>query len=68
MEYLASPVIVVISYPCVGPSPRTKASFFLLSICTDELFSTPKIIAFLPQSKLGKGKSNGESSRIPYLE
>ena len=32
----------------VEPSPRTKISFVLLSICTDELISTPKRIKPLP--------------------
>ena len=32
----------------LGPSLRTKISFFLLSTCTNELISTPKIIEFLP--------------------
>ena len=47
MEYLASAVIVVSSNPHVGPSPRTEIIFPLLSICTDELLSTPKIVVFL---------------------
>ena len=46
--YLASVIIWVSSKPCVKPSPRTKISFFLLSTCTEELLSTPKI-TFLPQ-------------------
>ena len=49
MEYLSSAVMVVSSNPCVGPSPRAQISFFLLSIRTDELLPTPKIITFLPQ-------------------
>ena len=36
----------------VGPSSRTKISFFVLSTWVDELLSTPKIITFLPKSKL----------------
>ena len=36
------------SNPWVGPSPRIEISFFLLSICTDEFISTPKIMTFLP--------------------
>ena len=28
LEYLASAAIVILSNPCVGPSPRTKVSFF----------------------------------------
>ena len=46
--YLASPVIAVPSKPCVGPSPRTKISLFLLSTCTDGLILAPKITTFLP--------------------
>ena len=34
-------------YTCVGPLPRTKMSFPLLSMCTDELILIPKIITFL---------------------
>ena len=34
--------------PCVDLSPRNKISLFLLSTCTDQLISTPKIITFLP--------------------
>ena len=37
---------VVSCNPYVGPIPRTEISFFLLSICTDELILTPKIITF----------------------
>ena len=36
------------SNPCIGPSARIKIYFFLLSACTEELISTPKIIQFLP--------------------
>ena len=46
--YLTSAANVVLSNPCVGASPRTKISLFLLSICTDELISTPKIMTFFP--------------------
>ena len=45
IEYLASS-----PNPYVAPSPRTNISFFfLLSLRTDKLLPTPKIIAFLPQ-------------------
>ena len=57
---------MVPSNPWVGPSQRTKVS--LLSTCTDELLSTPKIAAFLPGSKAGYEKSERESNLIPYLE
>ena len=46
--YFASAVNVVSSNSCVGPLPRIKISFFLLSICTDELISAPKIMKFFP--------------------
>ena len=68
MEYSASEVIVVLSNPCVGRLQRTKILFFLLSVCTYELLSTPKIRTFLPQSKFGKEKRERESNAIPYLE
>ena len=62
MEYLDSAVIVVSSNLCAGPSPKTKVSFFLLSICTDELMSIPKIIAFLPN--IWKGNQNLEVKKV----
>ena len=68
MKYLASDFIVVSSNPCVGPRPITTISIFLLAICTDELFSTPKIIAFLLQSKFGGEKREQESNSMPYSE
>ena len=40
------------SNPCVGPSPTIEISFFLLSICTEELISTLKIIQFVPNPLL----------------
>ena len=52
IEYLASAIVEVSSSPCTTPSARTKISFTLLSIWTDELMSTPEITTFLPQSKL----------------
>ena len=42
--------------------------FYLLSICTDQVFHTPKIIAFLPQSKLGSKKRELELNSILYPE
>ena len=42
--------IIVYFNPCLGPLPRIKISLFLLTICEDELISTPKIIIFLPTS------------------
>ena len=43
----------VCSNPCVGPLPKIKISFFLLSIYVDELISTQRIIIFLPVPPLG---------------
>ena len=40
----------VCSNPCVGPFPKIRISFFLLSVFIYELVSTPKIITFLPTS------------------
>ena len=56
--YSGSAVITVSCNPCVGSLASTKISFFLLSICTDELLSTSKITRFLPQSKFGTEKVN----------
>ena len=39
---------MVSSNLCVGPSPRIQISLFLLSICTAELISAPKIMTFFP--------------------
>ena len=57
----------VCSNPCVGPLPRIKMSFFLLSIFDDELISTPKIIIFLSIS-LPIEKDVSLSKPIPYPE
>ena len=48
IHYFASVVNMISSNPCVGPSPRIKISFPLLSTCTDELISAPKIMTFFP--------------------
>ena len=48
IEYSAFDVNVTLSNPYVGPLPRITISLFLISICTDELISTPKITTFLP--------------------
>ena len=48
MGYLASAGNVVSSNPGLGPLPRIKMSLFLLSICTDNLISAPKIMTFIP--------------------
>ena len=47
-ESLASAVIVALTKPCVGRSPRTKKILFLPSICTDELLLTPEFIKSFP--------------------
>ena len=39
--------------PCVGPLPRIKISFFLLSIIVEELMSTQEIITFIRVPPLG---------------
>ena len=64
--YSASAVNVALSDPCVGVLPKFKISLFLLSLCTDELTSTSKIMAFLPQSKFGIEKTKRQSNPIPY--
>ena len=46
IEYIVSAVTVVTCNSHVGPSTITK--IIILSICTDELLSTPKLIKFLP--------------------
>ena len=57
--------MAVPSNPCVWPSSKINI-FFLLSVCTHELLSTPKITTFLPQLKSGNKKSEPESNLIPY--
>ena len=54
--------------PCVGPFPKIKMSFPLLSIRTDELISTPKIIALLPKLPSGCVKTPLPSNPIQYPE
>ena len=56
---------MVSTNPCVGPFPRIKIYFSLLSICTDELISTPKIRTFLPTLLSGNENSEWESNPIP---
>ena len=64
LEYWASAVDVVSSNPCVGTLPRIKILLILLSICTDELISTPKIMTFIPT--LPSDNENSERNRIQY--
>ena len=54
--------MVIHSHLCVGASPRTKISFFLLSICIGKLLSPPKIKTILPQSGPGSEKREQESN------
>ena len=62
---LAPAVNVVSSDYCVEPIPRMKISFLLLSICTDELMSTPKIMTFSPTLPSGNENSERESNTVP---
>ena len=63
MGYIAYAVNLVSSNPRVGPSPRIKISFPLLSICTDELISPPKIMTIFPN--LPSVNENSERESIP---
>ena len=56
------------SNTCEGPSSRIKMSYLLLSTCTEELISTPKIITFLPNQPVGNEKNPVISNPISYLE
>ena len=62
IEYFTSAVNVVSSSPHVGPSPRIKISFPLLSTCTDELISAPKIMTFF--SMVPSSNENSEQDQI----
>ena len=68
IEYVASAVIVILSNLCLCPSPRTKTFSFILSVCVDELFSTPKMLTFLTLSRHGIKKCDYKSNWIPNLE
>ena len=61
-------VITVLSNPRVGPLAIIKISLVLLSACSDELISAPKIMTFLPKSKFVIAKIEQESNPIPYTE
>ena len=63
--YIASAVNVVSSNPCVGPSPKIKMYFPLLSICIDELISAPKIVTFFPM--LSSVNKNSERESNPRM-
>ena len=51
IEYWVSAVDVRSPNPCLGPILRINLSFSLLSVCTDKLISTPKIVAFSPSRR-----------------
>ena len=63
-EYIFS-AVKVCSNPCVVPFPGTNISFFLLSICAEELISTPKINTFSPDPPLGNEKVDLLSNPVP---
>ena len=62
IEYFVSVVNVVASKYCTGPLARIKIYFPLLSIWTDELILTPKIMTFLPTFSTGNENSERESN------
>ena len=69
MGYSGSAVNAVSSNTCVGPLPRIKKSFFLLSSCTDELIPTPNIITFLLNPLPSDyEKLSRASNPLPYAE
>ena len=67
IEYIFS-ALSLCSNAYVGPLPRIKISFSLLSILVDELISTPKIITFLRVPTIGCEKYPYLSNPIPYPE
>ena len=67
-KHSTSTVSEVLSNRFVCPFPRIKIFSFILLACTDGLKPSPKIMAFLPQSKFGIGKSERESNPILYPE
>ena len=64
-RHIASAVNVVLSNHRVGPLPRIKTSFSLLSVCTDELISAPKLRTFFPMLPPVNKKSEREPSPMP---
>ena len=50
---------------CVGPLPRNNISIPLLSKCTDELISAPKLMIFFPKLASINKISERESNRMP---
>ena len=67
IEYSTSAVIVVSSNPCVGPLPRTKISFFLLSICTDRLMNYSKNNNTFTSIKTWKWKKQTRIKPISWI-
>ena len=64
---MASTVNVVSSNSCVGPSPRTKISLFLLLTCIDEFISAPKLMTFFPVLLPANESSEWESNPMGHL-
>ena len=60
LEYSSFAVNVASSNLCVKALQKIKISFFLLSICTDELISTPQIKTLLPKTKFRIEKNERE--------
>ena len=67
IKYIFS-ALIVCSNLCVGPLPKIKISFFLLSTFIDKLMFTPKIVTFLPNPVPGDEKISCPSNQIPYPE
>ena len=59
--------MVVSSNQSVGPEPRTKISFFLLSACTDKPLSKPKLGTCFPNSPPGNENCEHVSNPIPLI-
>ena len=65
--YYSYDVNVLSSNHCAGLSPRIKISFPVLSKCTDELISAPKIMIFLPMLQAGTENSERVSNPMSKL-
>ena len=68
IEYTFSAVNECSPNPYVGPFPRIRISFPLLSIWIDEFISTPKIITFWSSPLSGNENLDVLSNAIPYPE
>ena len=64
IEYIFSAVNVC-SNPCVGPFPRMKMYFFVLSTWIEELIYATKIIILLPNPPHGHEKLPVLSNPLP---